>query len=260
MMLEQLGTALRQGQPVYGTLIVSHSPRWPGEVAKIGLDFVFIDTEHIALDRQILSWMCQAYSALNLPPIVRIPDPDPILASMVIDGGACGVMAPYVETPEQVEALVGAVKWKPLKGKRLVEHLTGSAALEPVLVDYLKKTSEHNLVIINVESVPALERLDDLLAVPGLDGVLIGPHDLSCSLGIPEQYHHPKFEEAIRTVISKCRQHQIGVGCHITWADGMAQEIEWIKYGMNLVVHQADILAFSRSIKQDVDTIREALK
>jgi 2-keto-3-deoxy-L-rhamnonate aldolase RhmA len=66
---------LHDGGRVYGTLIVSTSPRWPAEVAKLDIDFVFIDTEHISIDRELLSWMCRTYSALGLAPIVRIPSP-----------------------------------------------------------------------------------------------------------------------------------------------------------------------------------------
>ena len=115
----QLSRALRSGKRVYGTLIVSHSPRWLDVIEKLGLDFVFIDTEHIAIDRIELSWMCNAYRALGIAPIVRIPSPDPYYASMVMDGGANDIIAPYVETVEQVKALSGAVKLRPIKGMRL---------------------------------------------------------------------------------------------------------------------------------------------
>ena len=73
----ELRRCLYKGQPVFGTLIVSPSPRWPEAVATCGLDFVFIDTEHVALDRAQLSWMCQTYAALGIPSLVRIPSPDP---------------------------------------------------------------------------------------------------------------------------------------------------------------------------------------
>ena len=108
---------LRRADRLYGTLIVSPSPHWVPVVASLGLDFVFIDTEHIPLDREKLAWMCQAYHAVGLPPIVRITSPDPYEACVALDGGAVGIVAPYVETPEQVRELVGAVKKRPLKGR-----------------------------------------------------------------------------------------------------------------------------------------------
>ena len=84
---------LEQQKTVYGTCITANPPRWPKLVAEANLDFVFLDTEHIALDRSELSQMCNTYQALGLTPIVRIPKPDPFLASMAIDAGAIGVIA-----------------------------------------------------------------------------------------------------------------------------------------------------------------------
>src|SRR6516162_494606 len=180
--------ALHAGRRVYSSAIVGMSPLWPALAKQIGIDFVFIDTEHIPLDRQTLSWICQTYQALGLPPVVRIPSNDPFEACKVLDAGASGVIGPYVETVEQVRGLVGAVKLRPLKGRRLQEALQNRNKLEPELRDYLEKRNGDKILIANIESVPAIENLHDICSVPGLDAVLIGPHDLSCSLGIPEQY------------------------------------------------------------------------
>ena len=207
------GERLRGSRRLYGTLLVSPSPHWVPVVAGLGLDFVFIDTEHIPLDREKLAWMCRAYRAEGLPPIVRITSPDPYEACVVLDGGASGIIAPYVESPEQVAALVGAVKKRPLKGRTLAEHLAG-AALEPGLRDYVAKGAAARTLIVNIESRPALAALDEILAVDGLDGVLIGPHDLSTSLGVPEQYDHPKFLAACDEIITKARARSLGAGVH----------------------------------------------
>ena len=89
----ELKEALHNGGPVFGTLIVSPSPFWPKVLGDSGLDFVFIDTEHIALDRSQVSWMCRTYKAMGLPPLVRIVSPSPYEATMVLDDGAAGVVA-----------------------------------------------------------------------------------------------------------------------------------------------------------------------
>jgi 4-hydroxy-2-oxoheptanedioate aldolase len=199
----QFTKKLRAGEPLFGTLIVSPSPMWPAALEGSGLDFVFIDTEHIALDRAQVSWMCQAYARMGLPPLVRIPSPDPYEATKMLDGGAAGIIAPYVETVEQVQALRGAVKLRPVKGRRLADRLAGGP-FEPTLEDYVRGRNT-NAMVVNIESVPAIEALDEILAVPDLDAVLIGPHDLSCSLGIPEQYRHPRFQEAVYAILRKAR-------------------------------------------------------
>ncbi len=92
-----------KGDVVFGTCITSTCPHMAPAVRSIpGLDFVFIDTEHVPINRTTLSWMCRAYRALGLPPLVRIPTYDPQDICAVLDGGACGILCPYVETVEQV--------------------------------------------------------------------------------------------------------------------------------------------------------------
>lgn len=252
-----LRAALAGGRRAYGTLIVSPSPRWPDVVAGLGLDFVFIDTEHVALDRAQLAWMCQVYGARGLAPLVRIPSPDPYAAAMALDGGAAGIVAPYVETVEQVRALCGAVRLRPLKGERLAAALHDPAVLEPGLADYLRRRNGGCLVVINIESVPAVHRLDELLAVPGVDAVLIGPHDLSCSLGRPERYDDPRFEATVRTIIATARSRGVAAGIH-SWL-GVDRLAGWSEAGLNLIIHSADILAMRDKLAADVSALRSRL-
>ena len=119
MSVRRIRQSLRSGRFVYSTLVASTSPHWTTALGDAGIDFVFIDTEHIPIGRETLSWMCRACSAIGVPPVVRVPSPDPFEATKVLDGGAAGVIAPYVETAEQVRGLVGATRLRPLKGQRL---------------------------------------------------------------------------------------------------------------------------------------------
>ena len=250
---------LHSGERVYGAMIVSESPKWPAAVASIGLDFVFIDTEHIAHDRNKLSWMCQLYAAMDLAPIVRIPSPDPYLAAMMRDLGAHGVIAPYVESPEQARELVGAVKYRPLKGDRLYSALRGEKKLEPELYDYLMERNSEGVVIVNIESQPAMDILDDIASVEGVDALLIGPHDLSCNLGVPEQYFHEKFVAAVDKIITTARAHGIGAGAHIVYPNSFEQEVRWSKLAANLIVHGMDITAMRAGLRSDFDALKAAL-
>ncbi len=240
---------------MFGTLLVSTSPRWPDVVRGAGLDFVFIDTEHIAIDRTTLSWMCQTYSALGLAPLVRIPAPDPYQATMVLDGGAAGVIAPYVETPAQVRALRGAVKLRPIKGQRLDRLIAGEAA-EPELAATLHAGAAERLLIVNIESVPAIAALDAILAEPGLDGVWIGPHDLSCSLGRPERYDTPEFLGACETIFRRARAAGVGAGIHF-W--GTPEEgARFLQLGANVLVHSADISLFQKHLRLELAAIKRS--
>ena len=253
-MKKQFAERLRAGEPLFGTLIVSPSPMWPRAMEGSGLDFVFIDTEHIALDRGQVSWMCQTYARMGLPPIVRIPSPDPFEATKMLDGGAAGIIAPYVETVEQAQALRGAVKLRPIKGRRLAERLAG-APFEPTLEEYVGQRNAQAL-ILNIESVPAMEALDEILAVPDLDAVLIGPHDLSCSLGLPEQYDRPEFLFACETIFRKARAAGIGAGIHF-WGS-VEEQARFLRLGANLLIHSADLTLFQKHLRLELAAVKQA--
>jgi 4-hydroxy-2-oxoheptanedioate aldolase len=252
---KELVDALHGGRRIYGTLVVSPSPKWIEGIAGLDLDCVFIDTEHSPMDWRELGWMCRAYAGLGMAPIVRIPSADPFEACRVLDMGASAIVAAYIETAEEVRVLSGAVKRRPLKGKRLRDALSGKANLEEKLETYLRRKNEKNALLVNIESAPAVQALDEILAVPGLDGVLIGPHDLSCSLGIPEEYDHPLMDKTIREIIAKARAKSIGVGIH-NWPF-VEQVVQWTRGGLNLILHASDLTLFLKTLHRDLNRLRE---
>lgn len=254
---KQVRAALKAGRSVYATCILSPSPVWPLLLKQAPIDFVFIDTEHVPLDRERVSWMCRGFAGQGIPAVVRVPSADPFEATKVLDGGANGIIVPYVETPEQVQRMVGAARWRPLKGERLQEALEDPNSLEPETREYLEKRNENAIVLLNIESVPAMKNLDAILAVPGIDSVLIGPHDLSVSLGIPEDYAHPKFDKAVREIYSNARARGLGAGMH--FSGDIELEIPWCQAGGNLVMHSNDARLAVKSLKQDFAKIRAAL-
>ena len=255
-MTENLLQKIKNGKNVYGTCIVSTSPIWSKALKNSQLDFVFIDTEHIPIDRTELTFMCQTYSALGLTPIVRIPSPDPFQACMAKDAGAVGVIFPYVENSEQIRQLVGATKYRPLKGERLQNVLQGKEKLDPELIEYLENYNPGSMCIVNIESMAALENLDDLLDVPGLDAVIIGPHDLSVNMGFPEQYEHPEYEKVVLEIIQKARGKGIAAGIH--FPENPDRQIKWMKEGVNIILHSSDLFLFSQKLNEDISKIKTA--
>jgi len=254
---KELLAKLNNNERVYGTAILSSSPVWPGALKNIGLDFVFIDTEHIPLGRESVARMCQLYAANGFVPLVRIPSPDPFEACKTLDGGAMAIMAPYIETVDQVKALVGATKLRPLKGEKLQAILNNSEKMGTVLEKYVNGRNANNLLFINIESVPALNNLDALLNVPGLDGVIIGPHDLSCSLEVPEDYRNPVFEEAVTTIIKKTRDAGKHIGIHFSAEPSV--QTNWAEKGANIIMHSSDISLLTRQLKNDLNQIKDSL-
>ena len=245
---------IKAGRVVYGTCMTSTSPTWPAIALRAGLDFVFLDTEHIPLERMEISRMCQVFRAMGVAPIVRIPSPDPYRACQMMDAGAEGIVAPYLESVSQIKELVGALKYRPLKGELLNQALDAPEKVKEPLGQYLAKWNEGNLCIANIESVPALSHLEELLSVPGLDAVFIGPHDLSISLVIPEQYDHPVFEEAVKKIIHISRGNNLAVGIH--FSESPERQIRWMKEGVNLIIHSSDLALFSQRLQQDMNLLR----
>jgi len=256
MTQKNLLNKLNNGKTIYGSCITSAVPLWWKAARNAGLDFVFLDTEHVPLERMEIAAMCQLYNSLGISPIVRITSPDPFRACQMLDAGAHGIVAPYIETVEQVKDMVGAIKFRPLKGKRLQKLLDNPDRLETELKIYLENYNRGNLCIINIESIPAVENLDNLLKVPGVDTVFIGPHDLSVNMGLPEMYDHPDFEKEVENIIHKCRKNNIAVGIH--FSESPERQVKWMKAGVNIIIHSSDIAIFSQKLASDIQYIRKS--
>ncbi|MBN1352959.1 aldolase [candidate division KSB1 bacterium] len=250
----EFNSKLHRGELLLGTAITTASPYWGKLSQELGLDFVFIDNEHHPFSREQIAMLCQLMTACGIVPVVRILRPDPALASAAIDAGALAVVAPYVERIAEAQELVGAVKFGPLKGDLLNRGLSQNDWI-PEAKQYLDERNQHRSVILNIESVPALEKLDELAAVPGVDALLIGPHDLSISLGLPEAYEHPIFREKLAHIIRTARAHNLGAGIH-SWST-TEDEKEWIGMGLNLLVHWSDYQAAKVKLGEDLKTLRK---
>lgn len=254
----QLRAALHNDQRVYGMALTGyHQPGWPRMLANRGLDYVFIDNEHTPMNRETLAWACEAYAANGIAPLLRIPEPSGALAAMALDGGAHGVIVPYVEAVEQVREVVGAVKYRPLKGQALAQAVEHGEFPNAETEAYLRAFNPNAVLVIMIESPAGVENLAALLDVGGVDAVLIGPHDFSISHGIPEQYDHPLFEREVRRVVAACKAKNVGVGIHYISSD-LDQAATWIGWGMTFISHRADSLYVAEGIERDLRHLRAA--
>ena len=210
------------------------------------------------LNRETMAWAAQAYAANGIAPLLRIPEPSPAYAAMGLDLGAHGIIAPYVETVEQVKALVGAVKYRPLKGTALQAVLNEGRFPSAETATFLETANADAVLVIMIESPAGVANLADLLSVPGVDAVLIGPGDMSIALGIPQQSDHPIFEQAARTVVEICQAHHVGVGIH-HGGPGVERELRWIEWGCNFVLHRSDTEFITMGIRDELGQLRESL-
>jgi 2-keto-3-deoxy-L-rhamnonate aldolase RhmA len=246
---------LKGGDRVYITHVVSlGNPIGAALTTGLDLDAVFICTEHMPIDRTEVSMMCQFYALHGISPMVRIPFPCPRLAAQAIDGGAQGIVVPYVETVEEVKQLVGAVHYRPIKGEILQGFLDGTSKPNEKLQSFWKRFNRHNYLIIGIESVPAIRRLEELVTIPGVDGVFLGPHDISCSMGIPEEYDNPAFIRTVVDVITRCRRAGVGVGIQVDLSKPSSKP--FLDAGMNFMFHIADVIKMRDAMNGELATLR----
>lgn len=261
MNAETLIGTLQEGKPVFGVQLISTSPMLLPFVDKIGPDFIFLDLEHIPMDREIVSWMCRAFSAKGIMPFVRVPEPNPSLICQQLDAGAEGIIVPYIEDAARVSSLVGAVRYRPLKGAYLKEKLKGNYEFNKATKEFLKgdvwnANPKDKMLLINIESVPGMEHLEEILKVPGIDGVMIGPQDLSVSLGIPEQYESEAYDRAVGEIARKVTER--GLYCGIHFAVTPKQGIHFMKdYGIRILLEANEMVAFTRDVGERLREMRE---
>jgi len=252
---EMIRQKLVSGERIYGTHVASlGNPIAARITSEVEMDFVFICTEHMPVDRTEVSLMCQLYSSWGISPMVRIPYPSAHWACMAMDGGADGIVAPYVETVEQVKELVGAVKYRPIKGKFLQDILSGERKPNEKLQKFFGAFNRDKYLIIGVESVEAMDHLESLLSVEGVDGVFLGPHDITCSMEIPEEYDNPLFHEAVLKVVRTCRKMNKGVGLHSDAMSPFYQQL--LKEGLNYVLDAAEVTKMRGTLNQDFRSLR----
>jgi 2-keto-3-deoxy-L-rhamnonate aldolase RhmA len=246
---------LRCGDRVYGTHVVSYgNPISAKLMLALEIDFVFICTEHIPIDRTEVSTMCQFYEAHGIVPVVRIAYPSAQLAAMYIDAGAHGIVAPYVETVEQVRELIGVIRYRPIKGKFLDDIMEGSRKPKPKLQSFLERHNRNQFLVIGIESVEAMDNLEALVSPDGVDGVFLGPHDIACSMEIPEEYENPEFTKRVIDVINRCRKMGKGVGLHTDL--GIKHNQQFLDAGMNWIANHADIPKMCQQMNADLGVLR----
>jgi 4-hydroxy-2-oxoheptanedioate aldolase len=261
MVGKEFRDTLRSGKSVYGTLLTSSSPRIFDSIISLGLDYVFLCTEHIFYNPDTLGWMCRAYKAAGINPVVRILKPDPFLATQALDAGAEAVLVPYIEKIEDVYELVGAVKYRPLKGKKLKRILSGEEKPSAELEIYLKNHNKNHTLLLNIESPAGVTNMEQFLSIktvdgPGVDGIVIGPHDLSVSHDMPEKYLSKEFLDLSCEIIKKARALGVAAGGHNGSRGTFDLQIAWAKAGANIIMHSTDIYLFADKFQDDLNIIR----
>jgi 2-keto-3-deoxy-L-rhamnonate aldolase RhmA len=231
--------SLRQGKPVVGLTMTVPSADIAAQAADLGFDFLWIEMEHSAITLESARSIILATRGSKTMPFIRVPVNELWTAKRALDAGALGVIFPFTSTPELAAQAVAACRYPPL-GKRGAGP--GLAILRwPAPGRYSDFADQNALVVIIIEQASAVERIDEILAVPGIDVVYIGPADLSYSLGLRGRQDDPKLQDAIAKIVSSAKRHNLPVGRPA----GAGQVSEFLKQGFQFFQSSSELGLFA---------------
>ncbi len=256
MPLYPMKQKLMAGEAVFGTMLTEClRPEMVPALAVSGVDFFIVDTEHSPGGLHEIEALARASRQFGIAPLVRITQNEYFLIARSLDCGAAGVVAPRIHSAEAARRVVEAVKYPP-QGQRgygmrgILTDFAGTGTAEGI-----ERGNRETIVVVQVESAEALADLEKIVAVPGIDATMIGPHDLSISLGVPGQFGHEKMKAAFRRVAEVCGRSPVAAGVHLGDA---ARLIELRADGFRYLVYSSDLALMMKSLKEGMEALRGA--
>ena len=241
---------LRAGKPVIGATITTASPDVAARAADMGFDFLWIEMEHSPITLETARNMILATRGLKAMPFIRVPVNELWTAKRAMDAGAMGVIFPFTSSPELARQAVAATKYPPA-GRR--GYGPGLASLRwPSPEGYASFADRNGMVIAIIEEERALAQVDAIAATPGLDVLFIGVNDLSYSLGLRGNMEHPKFQEAVRTIVAAAKKHGVAVGRP---AGSPEQVQRFLKEGFTFFQGPSDLVMMNAGARPLLDSM-----
>jgi len=244
-----------EGRIPVGHMILEFNTRGMAQMmAAAGVDFVLIDTEHTGFSPADVADLLAWFKATEIAPFVRVPQIQYQFISRALDTGALGVMVPNVKDGAEARAIVEAAKYAPLgrRGVILGQAQNDFKSVDPA--DFFAYANQNTTVICQIESVAGLENLAEIAATPGVDMLWVGHFDLSQSMGIPGQFEHPRFLEAMRQVVEVGRARGLGLGIQ---PGNLDQAQAWLELGFNVISYNTDAFVYLNAISQAVADLRQ---
>jgi 2-keto-3-deoxy-L-rhamnonate aldolase RhmA len=223
MQARELKAKWRRGEPTPGVWIHIGDPTVAEIIGLQHPDWIMIDAEHAALDLQTLQGVLIALAGSGAVPLVRVPSDDPVYIKRVLDMGAAGILVPQVLSAEETRRAVAACKYPPAGNRGAGPRRAGRYGTREA--QYLASANDETIVLVMIESIDAVRRIDEIIAVPGLDGIVVGPLDLSASLDLLNQVTHPLVVEAMLAVAEHARAAGMPFGSGR--ASGSPEDIAW---------------------------------
>ena len=238
---------LREGNVVLGQMVLElFTPGIGPMLDACGLEFVIFDMEHGRCDIGLAAEMIASCRGSDIVPIVRVPDLGYAPLSRVLDIGARGVMVPRVETKSQAEEIVRQMRYAPA-GQRGVALGVAHDLYRAGTPEFFVRINEEITVILLLETAKAFDNLDEIISVPGVDIAWMGHYDLTVSMGIPAQFDHPRFLDAMDSLVSTCRRYGVAPGFLPPTPEATAH---WIKKGFRAISLGSDIGVFMDGLRK----------
>nr|WP_295974581.1 aldolase/citrate lyase family protein [uncultured Bacillus sp.] len=226
MRKNMLKEKLNQNQRVFGTWIMTNSLDNAEILGHTGADFIMIDAEHGSMDIETAGRMVSIIRGTQATPLIRVAENEKSWVKRGLDTGAEGVMIPMINSKEEAERAVSYAKYPPvgIRGTGAGRAVLFGAAAEE-FEDYYAQANNEVLVILQIEHYQAVENIEEILSVPGIDIAFVGPYDLSSSMGLQGQPNHPDVQESCRKVIAACEKHHVTPAI-MTWSGAIEQHIQ----------------------------------
>lgn len=242
-------TRLRARETLVGTLVSLPSPDIVELLAALDVDWLFIDAEHGAFGPETVIELLRA--AHECPCLVRIPGPDEAWIKKVLDAGASGIIVPQITTREQAQQVVSYSKYPPT-GQRGV-GLGRAHGYGQDFSTYLKQANDETVLVLQAETRSVIGCIDEITAMPEVDAILVGPYDLSASLGHTGDLHHDSVQSAINTVLESCQRNSTAAGIFGVCAEDV---MPYKKLGFTLLTVGVDTLFTQTAAQAQISLIR----
>lgn len=208
---------LNSGSTLLGGWIQIGHPACAEIMGRAGFDWVCFDLEHGAIDLAMLADLCRTLQRFNATPIARLPANDPIWIHRALDAGVGGLIIPMVKTAAEAEAAVREAKYPPRGQRGFGYSRANMHGMD--FESYIADANDRIAMVMQIEHRDAIEQLEKIAAVPDVDGMFIGPLDLSGSMGICGQLSHPDMQQALSRFRQLCRDRDLPAGMHIVRPD-----------------------------------------
>lgn len=244
---------LKRGQLSVGSWLSIGDESVAEIMCQAGFEWIAVDMEHSAITLDSAQRLIRVIDLAGTIPLVRVPSNDSIVIKRVMDAGAHGVIVPFVNTAEEAGSAVKAVQYPP-EGSRGVglARAQGYGASFPEYKRWLKTNA---LTVVQIEHIEGVQNLEEILKVEGVDGTLIGPYDLSASLGFPGEFNRPAFKKAIQRYEQVCRRLRKPMGFHVVQPD-ISIAARHIKMGYQFLALGLDSLYLGLKCRETLQALK----